>query len=364
MRYHVVVVGGGLSGLVATRALAAGGVRVTLVEARDRLGGRILSTAEGTDLGPAWLWPSVNPRLSALVADLGLEMFRQHERGAGIYEAPSGRVRIPTYAQGSMRLVGGMAGLIDALVGRLEPVELLRSTRLGRLERTDAGVALHLESTDAVAGMAGVSVRLDADAVVLAAPPRVLADTVMFEPALPDETSARWASTPTWMAGHAKFVARYESPFWREHGWSGMASSQVGPMGEIHDASPHAGRDGGAGALFGFLGVPALRRRALGSEALIAACVAQLERIFGKAAASPVSTGYMDWADEPYTARRADRDGFGDHPHPQPAVLPEPWASCVMLAGSEFSSTVPGYLEGAVQAAEAAAARCAAALGD
>src|SRR5438270_4958920 len=38
---EVVVVGGGISGLAATAALARRGRRVTLLEARDRLGGRL-----------------------------------------------------------------------------------------------------------------------------------------------------------------------------------------------------------------------------------------------------------------------------------------------------------------------------------
>jgi monoamine oxidase len=191
------------------------------------------------------------------------------------------------------------------------------------------------------------------DHVVLALPPRVLAETVQFEPALPDEVTARWGATPTWMAGHAKFVARYSAPFWRDLGLSGMASSQVGPMVEIHDASP---ADAATGALFGFVGVPAAGRRALGRDGLVAGCVAQLERLFGAPAAYPVETSLMDWAEEPWTARGADRVGFGEHPEPQPATLPAPWTRSVLLAGSEFSSTIPGYLEGAVQAAETAVA--------
>ncbi|MFS0906790.1 hypothetical protein AB3N02_27595 [Priestia aryabhattai] len=58
------------------------------------------------------------------------------------------------------------------------------------------------------------------------------------------------------MAGQAKAVAIYDRPFWRELGLSGFVSSWVGPLQEIHDASP----DVGSGALFGFLGIPARMR--------------------------------------------------------------------------------------------------------
>ena len=43
---HVVVVGAGAAGLAAGRALARAGARVTILEARDRLGGRILALPE------------------------------------------------------------------------------------------------------------------------------------------------------------------------------------------------------------------------------------------------------------------------------------------------------------------------------
>lgn len=364
---RVLVVGAGLSGLVAARALAAHGARVSVAEARARVGGRIRTTDVGIDLGPAWLWPEANPRLAALVSDLGLEIFPQHVEGAGIHESPSGRVRIPTWAQGSMRMVGGMAALTDSLMGQLAAVDVRTGTRVSRLELTEAGVWADLESEDGKPGeevereqasprqaVQGRCERLELDAVLLAAPPRVLAETIAFEPTLPDEVVARWAATSTWMAGHAKFVARYETPFWRERGWSGMVSSQIGPLVEVHDASPHRGPDG---ALFGFVGVPAPGRRSLGREGLVAECVAQLGRLFGSRASDPVSTALMDWAEEPWTARAADREGFGDHPHPQPSVVPGRWAPRLALAGSEFSSTVPGYLEGAVQGAEVAVAR-------
>ncbi|MEF8888235.1 MAG: FAD-dependent oxidoreductase, partial [Haloarculaceae archaeon] len=38
---HAVVVGGGLAGLVAARHLADRGAEVTLLERRDRVGGRV-----------------------------------------------------------------------------------------------------------------------------------------------------------------------------------------------------------------------------------------------------------------------------------------------------------------------------------
>ena len=76
-------------------------------------------------------------------------------------------------------------------------------------------------------------------------------------PALPQALARQWRATAIWMAPHAKYIAIYDTPFWREQGLSGEARSARGPLGEIHDAS----MPGGSAALFGFFGVPARVRK-------------------------------------------------------------------------------------------------------
>ena len=73
---EVVVVGAGLAGLSAARALAAEGVAFEVIEARDRVGGRTVNESIGdgkiAELGGQWVGPTQD-RILALIPELGLE---------------------------------------------------------------------------------------------------------------------------------------------------------------------------------------------------------------------------------------------------------------------------------------------------
>lgn len=84
----VVVIGAGISGLVAARRLAAAGKSVVVLEANDRVGGRTHSLDLGdgltTEGGGQWIGPGQD-RIFALVEELGLSTFRTYTEGRSIY---------------------------------------------------------------------------------------------------------------------------------------------------------------------------------------------------------------------------------------------------------------------------------------
>jgi len=353
----VAIIGGGLAGLQTARLLHEAGIGFRIFEARDRLGGRILSTdaagrpaEDGFDLGPSWFWPGMHPAMAAALAQLGLTAFPQYDEGDVLVERLPRRPpqRFPGVGQEppSMRLTGGTGALVRALAGGLPDGSIQLASWVTRIALEGDLVRLTLGQTD------GGTESVLAAQVIAALPPRLLEASITFEPAIDPAIRSRWRGTPTWMAPHAKFVAIYERPFWRSAGLSGMAQSAIGPMGEIHDATTASG----AAALFGFLGIDADRRQTAGTALLIRACLEQLGRLFGDEAGRPLATLVMDWTAEVFTATADDRRG-GAHPVPQRGPwVSGAWRERLSLAGSETSATAPGYLAGAMDAGSRAAA--------
>ncbi len=348
----IFIAGAGLAGLALARGLHDRKTPFLLVEARERVGGRILSVEPAgdrqevtiADMGPSWIWPG-QPRVATLLEQLGIEVFEQYSKGLLVYEDELGQVRrdldYSTMA-GSLRVTDGLGRLTRELAAQL-PAETLRlSHRVTGIRQQDQGYQIDLEH-------AAGRLQVQANKVVLAIPPRVVAERIEFDPPLPEQVMQDLRSTPTWMAGHAKFFAHYQRPFWRDMGLSGDGISRSGPLMEIHDASPI---EPGPGALFGFVGLPA---GSPGREParLIEDATRQLEQMFGPEAANPLDVIVKDWAEDIDTATPADN---ASGPHPQYGISPAVAALAeqgLLFASTEMAQQFGGFVEGALEAAQA-----------
>ena len=350
--YDVLVVGAGVSGLACATTVHTAELTVAVLEARPRVGGRLLSLPADTpgsdtpgggaalDLGATWFWPHQH-LITTEIDRLGIGTFSQATGGdalletLGVDDTPVTR-RLAGNPLGieSGRFTTGAQTIAHALHAQLPH----GTVRLGHPVETILATEDHLR-------VRAGGLELSAGHVVLALPPRLAARSISFAPALPSALETLARATPTWMAAMTKVVARYREAFWRDRGLAGAAVSHIGPLQEIHDTS---GPDTRPAALFGF--APGARNgRAeptLGERA-----VRQLARLFGPEAVEPVELHVQDWSAEPHTYAPG---GSSDQAHD---LLGNPLYHRPMMggrlhwAGTETAEAHAGHIEGALSAA-------------
>lgn len=345
------IVGGGLCGLALACSLQQRGRTFSLFEARQRLGGRILTATARSglalDLGPTWFWPETQPLLTSLIAELGLADFPQHDDGTVLHLTEADKAAAPVSGapihQGARRLQGGMAGLVAALADGLPGERIHLGCELSRI--VDCGSHVRL-----IFATATESIAIDARRVVLALPPRLLVDHVGFSPELDDVTVEAMRNAETWMASQAKVAIAYDRAHWRDKGQSGNAfvSHEQAVVGEIYDACDAQGE---RAALGGFLAFPPELRETFG-VGLPMLMTSQMVQVFG-AALDGGEQHYQDWATERFTCSRLDRASpRGEHVEiANPMLRRTLWDGRLHLGGSETASHAAGYLEGALHAA-------------
>jgi monoamine oxidase len=325
-----IIVGAGVSGLRAASLLTKAGRSVRVLEARDRVGGRLASVSvDGVafDTGATWFW-SNETHIIDLVEYSEISVFGQHLEGDALLQTSDAITR----ASGNPidvpagRFVEGAVAVAHALADEL-PRDVLRlGVHVRAISRTAAGIDVNTSTgTEQCAN------------VVLAIPPALVAHSISFDPALPDRVAAIAAATPVWMGATTKVVLVYNSAFWRNDGLAGAAMSYVGPMRELHDMSAPSGTPG---AMFGF--APA------GGNVTREAVLDQVVALFGEQAKAPRRVVIKDWSVEQHTSPPGAAGMTNYQTYGHPVFEESMYDGRLHWASTETSSRSPGHIEGAL----------------
>ncbi|WDE08865.1 FAD-dependent oxidoreductase [Thalassomonas viridans] len=353
-----IIIGGGLSGLYAAKALEQRNEAFVLLEAKASFGGRIIGKPSLTnpdlafDLGPTWFWPHQS-KMQSLLTELNIEWFEQYTAGDVLYQTDAQTAPHRTYGAGTMpayRVKGGMSKIIDKLLAKIPSAKLKAGHSVHKITRNGNRWQVYAKTPDTE------NLMIEGTKLMVALPPRILVKYLTPENWLSQGVVERLKNEQTWMSAQAKFIALYKDPFWRKAGLSGQVYSRVGPMVEIHDA---CGDINDNPAIFGFIGIPATQRVGISHKQMKQACLQQLIQVFGPQATDIEAAYLMDWSMDEYVATAKDLSEQPRHARYLIDKLKnELTAVNAYLIGSEFGQTDAGYLEGALSAVDSSIAIC------
>ena len=236
------------------------------------------------------------------------------------------------------RVVGGTQ-LISIRMAEQLGVRVLLNAPVARIEQDDAGVTVRGE---------GFSVR--GKRCVVTAPP-ALAARIRYQPLLPALRDQMTQRMP--MGSVIKLQCVYPTPFWRDAGLAGQATSDTGPVKITFDNSPP---DAHIGVMMGFIeGEDGRRATEMTLEQRRQGAIESFVRYFGEQARDPLEYIELSWMDEEWS-RGCYGGVFGpgawlDFGHTLRAPVGR-----IHWAGTETAEIWNGYLDGAIRSGERAAA--------
>jgi len=344
----ILIVGAGLSGLITAYRLKQLAIPFKILEARNRVGGRIHTLCDShqtpVEMGATWFGEK-HQHLRALLEELHIDSFAQYMAGTVFFQpfstSPAQSIQIPEQPP-SYRISGGSSALIDSLFSHLDPSDVLT----GQMVKT---IRFKKNTVEVLTGRT-----IEGNSVVLALPPKLWACKVAFQPALPKPLIQIAKMTHTWMEDSIKVAVSYKSPFWRANNHSGTLFSNTGPVTELYDHCDHRNTKY---ALCGFVNssfknLPLTERRDR--------VIGQLKTVFGTAATSYLDYSECIWSREENTFHASDSPVFPHQNNGHPAFRKTYLDGRLHICSSEAASDFPGYMDGAVQAANVVAQRIAA----
>ena len=336
------IIGAGLTGLTTAYLLKQRGVEASILEARDRIGGRIQTwsrTGEASiELGATWLG-NKHQELITLLDKLGLGIQEQVLGETAIYEflstSPPQLVSLPPNSDPSYRILGGSSALTQALVDQLAPEQI----QLGQAVKT-------ITEKKGVFEIQTEKNTYRSDVIISTLPPNLLVNTVSITPNLPGELIDVANQTHTWMGTSIKVGFTFKNPFWREIKSSGTIFSNVGPVREMYD---HSNAENTHFALKGFLNDSFYPTS---QEERKTKVLNQLAKYYGDQVQTHISYVEKVWREDPFTFYPYHHSILPHHNNGHAIYQKAYLDGRFIVAGSETAKQFPGYMEGAIRSAQ------------
>ncbi|SCY09278.1 monoamine oxidase [Nonlabens sp. Hel1_33_55] len=340
MHSTITIIGGGLTGLTLAYQLKKARIDFLLLEARPRLGGRIFTKMSGNhipiDLGAAWFW-DYNPRVKKLLEELQIPAFPQ-KFGTDVWyqgrpNADFQQIQIPEQQQTSYRIKGGTTNLILSLAAKLDHNQVHLETQVLKISYRYSKYTIQTNN-----GF------FDTDLVINTLPP-ALNSQLEYDPELPQDYIDIAVNTHTWMQDSIKFGLGFKTAFWEQLNLPVTAFSNFAIASEIYD---YSNINGDRFAIMGFLNSHFSQLDKVTRKQKV---LEQLSSFLGKNVLDHVSYEECAWIDEPFT-KTTSQNQLQPHQNNGDSKLRSSFNNdTLIMAGSETSSVLSGYMEGAVNSA-------------
>ncbi len=348
MKHRVIIIGGGLAGLTAAYLLKKKGVNALILEANDRLGGRIYTKQYGDfsfELGATWVFQ--DEKLKILISELGLHIYPQYLSGdALINYAPTMETQkapTDTLMQGAVyhKVQGGTGVIIQALADRVGDLNINTNSIVNEIDFSEDQCIITAKDGRT----------FEAECVILAVPPKVISEHITFSPSLGIEEILK--STHTWMGESTKFTVLFDQDYWRQRGLSGFVYSNYGLIREMQD---HSTPEEQIFALLGFL--QPINDLLLDFDKRRQKVIQELMELFDIKNENILAYDDCLWV-EYFSNKMGISFNRALAPHQNNGhteFLKAHFDGRLIFAGAETSPVNPGYMEGAVRSAHRAVA--------
>ncbi|MFD1315411.1 flavin monoamine oxidase family protein [Namhaeicola litoreus] len=338
----VIILGAGLTGLYLAHLLKKEKISFQILEARNRVGGRILThyqkDSAPIEMGATWFGEK-HRKFKQVISELNIHYFEQYLGNTAIYEpissSPHQLVQLPPNDDPSFRIQGGTFELIKALTKKIAVDEIQLNEQVDRVEYSDKKFHVFTKNKNYYG-----------EIVVSTLPPNLLVNSIEFMPQLPENLVIVSQNTHTWMGESIKIGLRFDAPFWRNDRLSGTIFSNVGPVTEMYE---HNDVDDQFFALKGFLSGAYF---SMSKDQRLEIVLNQLKKYYGDSVLHYRSYEELIWQNENFTFQPYSGSIYPHQNNGNPIFQNSYCDNRLHIAGTETAQQFGGYMEGAIQSAE------------